>query len=227
MFAEKDTDLGCTDTITMTIDTGSHTPIKQNTNRTPLLVRTIVDDVTDDILWAKLIRPNNSPWASPFAVDKKDGSKRFCVDYRELNMRTTLSSWPLPVKDDLLASLGKAKYFTCLDLQLWYWQVAVDEKDKEKTAFASHRGLYEYNVMLFGLQNDPSTFQRLRSSSRRHEPLQFGPLRWHDHFQPFYWRTLETHKSHFWSLKRTQFENENLKLQIYAVRNPVPRIYCW
>ena len=89
------------------------------------------------------------------------------MDYREPNKRTTLSSWPLPVIDDLLASLGKAKYFTYLDLKLGHWQVAVDEKDKENTAFTSHRGLYEYNVMLFGLQNAPSTFQRLMSTVLR------------------------------------------------------------
>ena len=100
-------------------------------------------------------------------VDKKDGSKRFCVDSRELNKRTALSSWPLPVMDGLLASLGKAKYFTCLDLKSGYWQVAVNEKDRERTAFTSHRGLYEYNVMPFGLQNASSTFQRLMSTVLR------------------------------------------------------------
>ena len=161
MFAEKDTDLGCTDTITMSIDTGSHTPIKQKPYCTPLMKRKTVDDATDDMLQANIIRPGNSPWASPFVVvDKNDGPKRLCVDYRELSKRTIISSWPLLVINDLDASLGKAKYFTCLDLNSGYWQVAVDEKDKEKTAFTSYRGIYEYNVMPFGLQNAPGTFQR-------------------------------------------------------------------
>ena len=120
------------------------------------------------MLLANIIRPSTSPWASPIVVvDKKDGSKRFCVDCRELNKRTTLSSWPLPVIEDLLASLGKAKYFTCLNLKSGYWQVAVYEKDKEKTAFTYHRGLYEYNVMPFGLQNAPGTFQRHMSTASR------------------------------------------------------------
>ena len=69
--------------------------------------------------------------------------------------------------DDLFTSLGKAKYFTCLDLKSGYWQVAGDGKDKEKTAFTSHRGLYEYNMMPFGLQNAPGTFQRLMSTVLR------------------------------------------------------------
>ena len=130
--------------------------------------RKIVDDTIDDMLWANIIRPSNSPWESPIVVvGKKYGSKRFCVDYREFSKRTTLSSWPLPIIEDLHASLGKAKYFTCLDLKSGYWQVAVDEKDKEKTAFSSHRGLCEYNVMPFGLQNAADTFQRLMSTVLR------------------------------------------------------------
>ena len=83
MFAEKDTDLGCTDTITMSIDTGNHTPIKQKPYCIPLMKTKIVDDAIDDMLQANIIRPSNSPWVSLIVVvDKKDGSKRFCVDYR-------------------------------------------------------------------------------------------------------------------------------------------------
>ena len=65
--------------------------------------------------------------------------------------------------DDILALLGKAKYFSSLDLKSGYWQVAMDEKDKEKTAFACHRGLFEFNVMPFGLSNAPANFQELMS----------------------------------------------------------------
>ena len=65
--------------------------------------------------------------------------------------------------DDILALLGKCKYFTSLDLKSGYWQVAMNEKDKEKTAFACHRGLFEFNVMPFGLSNAPAVFQELMS----------------------------------------------------------------
>ena len=65
--------------------------------------------------------------------------------------------------DDNLALLGKAKYFTSLDLKSGYWQVLMDEKDKEKTAFACHRGLFEFNVMPFGLTSAPAVFQELMS----------------------------------------------------------------
>ena len=109
MFAEKDTDLGCTDTITKSIDTGSDTPIKQKPYRTPLMKRKIVDDAIDDMLQGNIIRPSNLPWASPIVVvHKKDSLKRCHVHYIDLNKRTTLSSWPLQVIDALLAPLGVA-----------------------------------------------------------------------------------------------------------------------
>ena len=94
-------------------------------------------------------------------MDKKDGSKRFCVDFRRLNKITVKNCYPLPLIDDILALLGKAKYFTSLDLKSGYWQVAMDEKDKHKTAFTCHKGLFEFNVMPFGLSNAPAVFQEL------------------------------------------------------------------
>ena len=94
-------------------------------------------------------------------VDKKDGTKRFCVDFRRLNKITKTNSYPLPIIDDILALLGKARYFTSLYLKSGYWQVLMDEQDKEKTAFACHKVLYQFNVMPFGLVNAPSIFQEL------------------------------------------------------------------
>lgn len=114
------------------------------------------------MLEAGVIRRSKSPWSFPvIIVDKKDGSKRFCVDFRKLNQVTKPNSYPLPLIDDILALLGKAKYFTSLDLKSGYWQVLMDENDKEKTAFACHRGLFEFNVMPFGLTSAPAVFQEL------------------------------------------------------------------
>ena len=164
LFASKDTELGHTDTVRMKIDTGSADPIKLRPYRTPLNNRKIIDETIDEMLDAKVIRRSRSPWSFPVViVDKKDGSKRFCVDFRKLNQVTKKNSYPLPVIDDILALLGKAKYFTSLDLKSGYWQVLMNESDKEKTAFACHRGLFEFNVMPFGLSNAPAVFQELMS----------------------------------------------------------------
>ena len=157
---QKKTDLGKTDTIEMNIDTSDHPPIKLKLYRTPFAQRKIIDKAIDDMLAANIIHPSRSPWHFPIVVDKKNGSKRFCTDFRKLNNITKQSSWPLPVIDDMPASLGEAKYFTTLDLKSGYWQIPLDDQDKEKTAFCCHRGLYEYNVMPFGLANSPGIFSR-------------------------------------------------------------------
>ena len=109
-----------------------------------------------------VVQPSNSPWASPIVlVRKKDGTLRFCVDYRVLNSVTKKDTFPLPKIDDLLDQIGESRYFSTLDLAFGYWQIAMDPNSREKTAFIMHIGLYEFLVMSFGLCNAPSAFQRL------------------------------------------------------------------
>ena len=164
LFAEIDSDLSHTDTVKMKLDTGEHPPIKLRPYRTPLNNRKVIDNAIDEMLDAKIIQRSKSPWSFPVViVDKKDGTKRFCVDFRALNKITKSNSYPLPVIDDILALLGQAKFFTSLDLKSGYWQVLMNETDKEKTAFACHRGLFEFNVMPFGLTTAPAVFQELMS----------------------------------------------------------------
>lgn len=109
-----------------------------------------------------MLQPSTSPWCSSVVlVRKKDGSLRFCVDYRRLNNATKKDSYPLPRIDLTLDALGGSSWFATLDLQSGYWQVEMAAGDKEKTAFSVGTGLYEFNVMPFGLTNAPATFQRL------------------------------------------------------------------
>ena len=114
------------------------------------------------MLKKKVIRLFASPWAFPIVlVQKKDGSTRFCVDYRKVNQVTRKDAYPLPREDDTLGTLSGTKWFSTLDLISGYWQVEVKEKDRDKTAFCMSDGLFELIVMPFVLCNVPATFQRL------------------------------------------------------------------
>ena len=162
VFSQGDDDLGNTPLLEHGIETHGP-PLRQPYRRQNPAVRREEMAQVQQMLSSNVIRPSNSPWASPVVmVRKKDGSLRFCVDFRQLNAATIKDAHPLPRIDDLLDALRGAKWFSTLDLKSGYWQVPIAEQDKEKTAFRTSSGqLFEFNQVPFGLCNAPATFSRL------------------------------------------------------------------
>ena len=161
LFSSKQSSPGGAKGIEHRIDTGNHYPFSCPPRRVSPREREIIDELVKEMLDTGVCSTSNSPWASPIVlIPKKDGSIRFCVDYRKLNSVTVRDVYPLPRIDDCLAALGGNKFFSTLDLVSGYWQLNVAEEDKEKTAFITPSGLYEFNVLPFGLTNAPATFQR-------------------------------------------------------------------
>ena len=159
IFAE-DGELGRTDKIKHNIDTGNAQPIRQPVRRLPVCHKGGLKSLLNEMEEKEVIRPSHSPWASPIVlVCKKDGSQRFCVDYQKLNAVTWKDAYPIPRIDDTLDTLSGSWWFSTLDMVSGYWQVEVGEQDREKTAFCTPYGLYEFNVMPFGLCNGPVLFR--------------------------------------------------------------------
>ena len=164
-YAGSPTDLGRTSVVVHTIRTGEAVPFRHKLRPIPLARRQYLEQEVERLMSVGAVSPAD-PGACPYAsrtviAPKKDGSLRMCVDYRDVNAQTIKDSFPLPRIDQVWPLICRAKYFASLDLIMGYYQVEVDPKDRAKTAFLTHRGLYVYNVMPFGLCNAPATFQRL------------------------------------------------------------------
>lgn len=109
-----------------------------------------------------IIEPSNGPWASrTVLVTKPDGTSRLCIDYRKLNDVTKKDSYPLPLISDSLYTLGGSSWFISMNLSSGYYQVQMDSDHKEKAAFTSYEGLYQFKYLSFGLCNAVATFERL------------------------------------------------------------------
>eukprot|EP00731_Ephydatia_muelleri_P033444 Em0030g1a len=113
-----------------------------------------------DMLENGIVEPSEGPWLSPILAKKKDGSLRFCVDYRKVNAITRKDAYPLPRVDDTLDTLGGSKYFTMLDLASGYWQVEVATEEMQKTAFTTPEGLYQFKPRIQEFAMGGAVYQR-------------------------------------------------------------------
>jgi len=144
-----------------TIDTGDHKPITTTLRHMNPAKRKIFDENFFELLKYDIIEKSNSPWAANgFVVPKKGGGHRVVIDYKPINKVTIPDVYPITRMDDMLAILGPCCYFSTFDLSKGFHQILMSPKDKIKTAFLSHHGLWQFKRLPMGLRNSPATFMR-------------------------------------------------------------------
>ena len=135
LFVSDVRQLTQTNVLQATFNTGNSQPIKQRPYKNPLALQAKLDEQINDMLEAGIVSPSSSPWSSPIViVPKKDGTQRICIDYRKLNKTLVKDSYPLPRIEDIFATLGKAKFFSTLDLKSGYHQISVAPEHREKNS---------------------------------------------------------------------------------------------
>jgi len=156
------------------IDTEKHQPVFAKPRQLGPQKLSVAKQEFDVMLQAGIIRPSNSPWASPLhMVPKKNGEWRPCGDYRQLNSITKPDRYPIPNIASLSHKIGQSNIFSKLDIVKAYYNVAVHEDDIQKTAITTPFGLFEFLRMPFGLRNAAQTFQRYMDNIFRDLPYVF------------------------------------------------------
>jgi len=162
IFSYGEYDLGSTDIVQHDIDTGDNPPFRQTLCPQPRAGLPVIDNLPNDMQNQRIIEPCQSEWASNIVlVTKQDGSIRFCVDNRKLNILTRKDAYPLPRIDTCLDTLSGSVWFSTFDLRSGHQQVKMHPRDVAKTTFTCHKGTFRFPRMPLGLCNAPATFQRL------------------------------------------------------------------
>jgi len=133
----------------------------------PFAVREAVKSEDEEMCRLGVIERSDSPYSSPLLlVKKKDGTNRPVLDFRKVNKVTIFDAEPMP-RVDIYARLANARYFSTLDFCKGYWQIPMAAEDREKTAFLTPFGLFQFVRMPFGLQNAGASYSRMMICARR------------------------------------------------------------
>ena len=176
------------------IELVSQKPVKLKPYPLPFASQQIVSEEVDNMLKAGVISPSTSPYSSPIVlVKKKEGTTRFCIDFRRVNGLTVPDAAPIPDTELLFTKLSNAQFFTKIDMTKGYWQIPIQQQCRKYTAFQAGSGLYEFNCMPFGLKNAPATFNRMMSKLFGHrtdivyffDDVLIYSCSWSDHVKSF------------------------------------------
>lgn len=162
VFSTNEWDVGLAQGVEHNIRLTDTKPFRERSRR---IAPADIEDVRrhiKELLEAGIITESRSQYASPIVIArKKSGAVRMCIDYRTLNARTIPDQYTTPRIDDALDCLAGSKWFSVLDLRSGYYQIAMAEEDKEKTAFICPLGFFQFERMPQGITGAPATFQRL------------------------------------------------------------------
>ena len=163
VFSKNQWDIGRCDAVSHKIDIvpGSK-PIKLPNRRMPMHYKEDLKEKIDAFLDKQLIEPCHSPYSAPaMLVPKKNGKLRLVIDYRQLNNQTVKSCWPIPSIEEIFDTLEGSAYFTTIDMSWGFYQLPMDAKSQDYTAFSTPFGSFKWLRMPMGLTNSPPTFQSL------------------------------------------------------------------
>lgn len=162
---------GIVDSVRISIVTDDSRLLAQSACQVGPHKRRIIKDSIDQLLDWDVLEPSNSHAGYPVVLVKQHDKWRFCLHYRNLNLATTGQAYPMTCTDSMFDALHGTSVFSIFDAARSYHQLAIAESDRWKTAFLTHRGLYQYKLIPFGLKNTPLQFQCFMD-------LVLGSLRW-------------------------------------------------
>ncbi len=175
VFASSIFDLGACTLLDFRIELLDKTPIYTPPYRASEETRKFLQKEMNQLLKAGIIRQSNSEYSAPvIVIDKKDGSKRICVDYRKLNTITVTEKWPVSLPNDIFEDISSSQIFSTMDLKSGYYQIKMASYSIKYTAFSTPDGHYEFIVLPFGLKNAPAVFCRMMHMLLANLP----PIKW-------------------------------------------------